>query len=38
MNRNDFPILDSGIIYLDNGATTLKPKCVIDSVVAPLSK
>ena len=33
MNRNDFPILDSGIIYLDNGATTLKPKCVIDSVV-----
>jgi len=33
MNRNDFPILESGIVYLDNGATTLKPKCVIDSIV-----
>ncbi len=33
MNREDFPILDSGIIYFDNGATTMKPKSVIDSVV-----
>lgn len=33
MNRDDFPILGTGIIYLDNGATTLKPKCVVDSVV-----
>ena len=33
MNREDFPILESGIIYFDNGATTLKPKCVIDSMI-----
>ena len=33
MNREDFPILNSGIIYFDNGATSLKPKSVIDSVV-----
>lgn len=29
MNREDFPILNN-VVYLDNGATTLKPKCVID--------
>ena len=33
MNREDFPILNNDIVYLDSGATTLKPKCVIDSVV-----
>lgn len=33
MNREDFPILKNEIIYFDNGATTLKPKCVIDSIV-----
>lgn len=33
MNRDDFPMLDGRIIYFDNGATTLKPKCVIDGVV-----
>jgi len=35
MNREDFPILSKNreLIYLDNGATTLKPKSVIDSVV-----
>lgn len=32
MNRDDFPILSNGNIYLDNAATTLKPKCVIDSM------
>jgi cysteine desulfurase/selenocysteine lyase len=32
MNRNDFPMLDSGIVYFDNGATTLKPKCVVDAM------
>ena len=32
MNREDFEILKSGLIYLDNGATTLKPKCVIDKI------
>ncbi len=32
MNREDFPILNKDIIYFDNGATTLKPKCVIDKM------
>ena len=26
MNRDDFNLLKSGIIYFDNGATTLKTK------------
>ena len=33
MNREDFKILDSNIIYFDNGATTLKPKCVRDGII-----
>ncbi len=33
MNREDFPILNSDIIYLDNGATTLKPNCLIESTI-----
>ena len=33
MNREDIPMLNNNLIYFDNGATTLKPKCVIDSVV-----
>ena len=33
MNRDDFEILKSSIVYFDNGATTLKPKCVIDSMI-----
>ena len=33
MKREDFPMLDQDIVYLDNGATTLKPKCVIDKTV-----
>ena len=32
MNREDFEILNSDIIYLDNAATTLKPKCVVDKI------
>lgn len=32
MNREDFPMLKKDIVYFDNGATTLKPKCVIDEV------
>lgn len=32
MNREDFPMLKGNLIYLDNGATTLKPQCVIDSI------
>lgn len=32
MNREDFNILKSGIIYFDNGATTLKPKILSESI------
>lgn len=32
MNREDFPMLKKDIVYFDNGATTLKPKVVIDSI------
>ncbi len=32
MYREDFPMLNENIIYLDNGATSLKPKCVIDKM------
>lgn len=32
MNREDFPMLTQDIAYFDNGATTLKPKCVIDAM------
>ena len=32
MNRNDFPQLQDGVIYLDNAATTFKPKCVIERI------
>lgn len=31
MNREDFPMLQKNIIYLDNGATTLKPQSVIEA-------
>ena len=33
MYREDFPMLNQDIIYLDNGATSLKPQCVIDKIV-----
>ena len=33
MNREDFVMLDQDIVYIDNGATTLKPKRVVDSLV-----
>lgn len=33
MHREDFPILNNNnLVYFDNGATTLKPKCVIDVI------
>lgn len=32
MNRDDFMMLNQDIIYFDNGATTLKPKCLLDSL------
>jgi len=33
MHREDFPMLKQDIIYLDNGATSLKPQSVIDKMV-----
>lgn len=33
MHREDFPMLKHDLIYLDNGATSLKPQCVIDKQV-----
>lgn len=33
MNRDDFLMLNKDIVYFDNGATTLKPKCVVDSII-----
>lgn len=37
MNRQDFPILDRKVygrplVYLDNAATTQKPRCVVDAI------
>ena len=32
MNREDFPMLKKDYIYFDNGATTFKPKSVIDEI------
>lgn len=32
MNREDFPMFNTEYIYLDNGATTWKPKYVIDKI------
>lgn len=32
MNREDFPILKTDLIYFDNNATALKPNCVIKAV------
>ena len=32
MNRDDFNVLSSGIIYFDNGATTLKPLILSEAV------
>lgn len=33
MNRDDFEMLSNDIIYFDNGATTLKPKCVVKEII-----
>ena len=32
MNREDFPMLENNLTYFDNGATTFKPKVVIDKI------
>lgn len=33
MHREDFPMLKQDIVYFDNGATSLKPQVMIDSLV-----
>ena len=38
MNREDFPMLDNNIIYFDNGATTWKPKEVLDAISSYYTK
>ena len=38
MNRDDFLMMSDDLIYFDNGATTMKPKCVVDSIVEYYSK
>lgn len=38
MNREDFEILNDGLIYLDNAATTMKPKKVVDAIVEYYTK
>lgn len=38
MNREDFPIFKNDIVYFDNGATTMKPIQVINSITDYYSK
>lgn len=38
MYREDFPMFESDIIYLDNGATTFKPECVINKMTEYYTK
>lgn len=38
MYREDFPMFENDITYLDNGATTFKPKCVIDKMTEYYTK
>ena len=38
LNREDFEIFKSGLIYFDNAATTQKPKQVVDSIVEYYTK
>lgn len=33
MHRQDFSMLSNDLVYLDNGATSLKPQCVIDKIL-----
>ena len=33
MHREDFPMLEKDIIYLDNAATALKPKVMLESII-----
>ncbi len=36
--RADFPMLDSGLVYLDSAATSLKPRPVVDAVTEYLAR
>lgn len=38
MNREEFPMLNTNYIYLDNGATTWKPKGVVDKITEYYTK
>ena len=38
MHREDFTMLEDNIVYFDNGATTLKPKCVVDKMTEYYTK
>lgn len=38
MNREDFPMIDTNYIYLDNGATTWKPKYVVNKITEYYTK
>lgn len=38
MYREDFPMLENSLIYLDNGATTFKPQTVIDKMMEYYTK
>lgn len=38
MHREDFTMLEDNIVFFDNGATTLKPKCVVDKVTEYYTK
>lgn len=38
MHREDFAMLNNDIVFFDNGATTLKPKCVVERMVEYYTK
>lgn len=38
MHREDFAMLNDDIVFFDNGATTLKPKCVVERIVEYYTK
>ena len=38
MNREDFKMLNNDLIYFDNGATTLKPNIVVESITEYYTK
>lgn len=38
MNREDFSMLSQDLVYFDNGATTLKPHCVVEAITEYYNK